>query len=209
MGNLVHLHGDPHEQTSKLLPWYVNDTLDEAEAAMVDAHLAECSTCRAEAGQERALRRDVASLALDSDHGWAAMRQKLAAAETRPAVRPAFWHRRVRLGWAVAGQLAAAAIAAIVLVSLEPAKPDGSYRALGTAPVAAPGNAIVLFGPRTSAAQIRDTLAAADARVTDGPLASGGYLLRVPAADRPRRLEQLRAAAGVVMAEPIDAPQPR
>ena len=36
-----------HREIQELLPWYVNGTLRDAEAASVDAHLAKCRDCRA------------------------------------------------------------------------------------------------------------------------------------------------------------------
>lgn len=205
MGNLVHLHGDMHEQTLKLLPWYLNGTLDDGEAAMVEAHLVECAACDHEADAERALRNGVTSLASDVDHGWSAMRQKLEAAEA-PAARPSFLRQKGGLGWAMAGAMAASLVA-VAVVSLQPAKPTDAYRVLGTAPgPAAPvANAVVLFAPDVPASKMRNALAGANARITDGPLASGGYALRIPASERVKRLAHLRTVPGVVIAEPMDA----
>ena len=39
MGTVIPLHGDPHEATQRLLPWYVAGTLEPAERAMVEEHL--------------------------------------------------------------------------------------------------------------------------------------------------------------------------
>jgi anti-sigma factor RsiW len=38
---------DAHEQAQMLLPWHVNGSLEPGEAALVEAHLAECAECRA------------------------------------------------------------------------------------------------------------------------------------------------------------------
>jgi putative zinc finger protein len=35
-----------HQEVSALIPWYVNDTLDEQERVRVNAHVAECASCR-------------------------------------------------------------------------------------------------------------------------------------------------------------------
>lgn len=212
MGNLVHLHGDPHEQTLKLLPWYLNGTLDDGEAAMVEAHLVECAECSREAEAERALRDGVSSTGFDADEGWAAMRERLKTAEAEadiaplPAPRPV-WRRQVGLGWAAGGALAAS-LAAMVLTTLPTARPDNVYHALGNAPnaAAASANAIVLFAPETSSQAMRDALNGAGARITDGPLASGGFLVHMAPDSRDRALAQLRSKSGVVMAEPIDSP---
>ena len=55
MGNVLHLH-DAHEQAQLLLPWLANGTLDAQDAALVEAHLAECEACRTELASELALR---------------------------------------------------------------------------------------------------------------------------------------------------------
>lgn len=50
-------HRNPNEQEhrniSALLPWYVNDTLDERSRQRVDAHLRQCADCREDLARER------------------------------------------------------------------------------------------------------------------------------------------------------------
>jgi len=210
MGKLVHLHGDAHEQTLKLLPWYLNNTLDDAEAAMVEAHLAECPICRREAESEYGLQNGVTSLGVDVDQGWAAIARKLDETETPPMRRAPMWRQRIGLGWAAGGALAAS-MATIAVVSLPATKTADPYHTLGaaTAPGKVEANAIVLFAPDMSTQDMRSALAATGARITDGPLASGGYMLRIEPGARANGLAQLRARSGVVMAEPLDAPAPQ
>jgi anti-sigma factor RsiW len=45
----VHSSDPIHRELELLLPWYVKGRLDAAEARQVQAHLAQCPTCRAEA----------------------------------------------------------------------------------------------------------------------------------------------------------------
>lgn len=210
MGKLVHLHGDAHEQTLKLLPWYLNNTLDDAEAAMVQAHLAECPACRREAESEHGLQNGVTSLSVDVDQGWAAIARKLDAADAPPVRRPPVWRQRIGLGWAAGGALAAS-VATIAVVSLPATRVTSPYHALGTATPAGKveANAIVLFAPDMPTHDMRSALTAIGARITDGPLASGGYMLRIEPGLRANGLAQLRTRRGVVMAEPIDAPAPQ
>ena len=203
MAQIVHLHGDPHEQAQSLLPWYVTGTLDEADAAIVEAHLAECGDCRAELETERVLRKRIAGLAVDVDHGWDAMRERIARPRGAAAMLPML-RRRVPLGWAVAVPLAAGLAMVIALPTIRQAPVD-SYRTLGSAPTAPQGNVIVLFAPDISARAMRDAFSGVGARVVDGPMASGAYLVHVPAEGRVAALGRLRSTAKVVLAEPVDA----
>jgi len=205
MGHIIQLHDDPHGAARSLLPWYVNGTLDPAETALVEEHLAACADCRADLEADRALGRQVADLSMDVEHGWAAMRTRM---ETTPQVRPAspmrFLRRPVAIGWAVAGQLAAAALIVAIALPARHAQTDADYHVLGSAAVAAPGNLIIQFKPDVSEGAMRAAFMRAGSRVVDGPTASGAYVLRVDGNKRDAALNQLRATPGIALAEPID-----
>ena len=79
-----------------------------------------------------------------------------------------------------------------------------TYRALGSAPAAAPGNIIVIFRPTASEQELRAALTQSGARVVDGPTASDAFVLRVAPAERTAALARLKANRQVMMAEPID-----
>lgn len=186
-----------------LLPWRVNGTLDEAEAALFDAHLAECAECRADLAYEAALSAGIASMPVPvlAER----TRAEPTTAKARPAVRRRFLARRVPLGWALAGPVAAAAAVAALFLALPPAgrQADPDYRLLGSNdPVA--GNVIVMFAPDAAEREVRLALEQAGGRIVDGPTASGAYIVRVGPAERPAALERLRSAGPVVLAEPID-----
>lgn len=205
MGHIIQLHDDPHGAAQSLLPWYVNGTLDPAEAELVEAHLAACADCRADLAAERALGGQVAAMSMDVEHGWAVMRERMEAAPQRRALSPVrFLRRPVAIGWVVAGQLAAAALIVALVLPGHPAQTGAPYHALGSAPVAEPGNLVIQFTPDTSERAMRAAFMRADSRVVDGPTASGAYVLRVDAGKRAAALKQLRATPGIVLAEPID-----
>lgn len=44
-----------HESVQLLLPWYLNETLDELESARVKRHLSGCLVCRSDLNQQRVL----------------------------------------------------------------------------------------------------------------------------------------------------------
>jgi hypothetical protein len=205
MADIIRLRSSPHEQTQELLPWYANGTLSAEEVALIDAHLAECAECTAELESERALTLKVASMPIDVEHGWAALDSRLdAAPQTRGLVVPLL-RRRVALGWAVAAQAIAAALVLTISVSLFRGPADQTYHALGAAPASQPSNIVVLFRPDTTERDMRTALIETNARVVDGPSASGAYMLHVAQASRDDVLKRLRGTRQIVVAEPIDA----
>ena len=209
LSNIIKLHGDPHEQTQALLPWYVNGTLDAAEAAVVEAHLVECAECREELQFERAMGSRIGGLSMDVEQGWAAMRQRLeTVVEKTPAPATArvipFLRRRITMGWAIAGQAAAAALVLVAVGSLRQAPSPAEYHALGAAGAGQAGNLVVLFRPETAERDIRTLLEGAQARVVEGPLTTGAWVLRVDGARRDTAIAQLRASPRIALAEPLD-----
>lgn len=206
MVDVIRLHGDPHQQTRMLLPWYANGTLEPDEVAQVEAHLAQCAECRAELEAERVLAAEITALPPESDHAWSALR---AAVETsRPATvgrldPREILRRPISLGWALAAQAASlAAIGALLWMAVQPAQP--AYRTLGSPPDARPGNVVVIFKPTTSEQDLREALRESGARLVDGPTASDAYILHVAPANREAALNHLRTEAEIVLAEPID-----
>ena len=204
MGDLVQLHEDPHDRAQKLLPWYANGTLDPGEAALVEEHLATCADCRTALEMDRALGRHDPDIPLEVEQSWAAMRERLLAAPERRAAPMRFLRRPIAIGWAVAAQAVAAALILAVAVPSQTPTGTSAYHALGTAPTGAPGNIIILFGPDTTQRAMRGALDRVNARLVGGPTATGAYMVTVPLAKRAEALKQLRAASGVVLAEPID-----
>lgn len=208
MAEIIRLRGSPHEQAQQLLPWYVNGTLEADEAAMVEAHLAECAECRADLAAEQVLAREIVALPLDVEHAWSMLSERIdAAGPPRRLAEPVpFLRRKVAMGWVLGGPLAAAAAVAfaVVVVPGAPSPAGETYRALGSAPTAAPGNALVMFKPDARDGDLRDALTKAGARIVDGPTASGAYVVRIAPASRAQALDGLRATPQIVLAEPID-----
>lgn len=213
MADLIHLHGDAHQQTQELLPWYATGQIDPADRARVESHLAECAGCQAELRLEMRLSREVSALPMELELGWLDLRRRL-------QIRPSLWSRCKSLAtnlweglesgdyvrWAVAGQMAFL----LLLVAIVSA-PDRSapYHTLGSPNVARAGNVIVMFRPETAEGRLRHILEAADARLVDGPTPAGAYMLFVSPDRRPAALSALRADAEVLMAEPLDQETPQ
>jgi anti-sigma factor RsiW len=208
MAEIIRLRGSPHEQAQQLLPWYVNGTLEPDDKALVDAHLVDCADCRAELASEQALAREVAALPIDVEHAWSMLNDRIEAAgpPNRLAEPVPFLRRKVAMGWALGGPLAAAAAVAfaVAIVPGAPSPAGSTYRALGSAPVAQPGNALVMFRPDARDGDLRAALTKAGARIVDGPTASGAYIVRIEPDRRGAALDGLRATPQVELAEPID-----
>jgi anti-sigma factor RsiW len=214
MGHVVTFPADRHQEVQLLLPWYGAGTLDEAETAMVEAHLGDCAECRAELEQEPALKAALASTSPDVEDSWSSLRAQVL--RTRPAPRRtrrpwvAAGRRLVRpegLKWVVAAQFAALVVLAVAALPDAPGAPaqrQGAYRALGEAPSGRAGNVLAMFKPDASVASMRRSLDASGARLVDGPTPAGAYLLEVPGGESGRPLASLRGDPNVTMAEPIE-----
>jgi anti-sigma-K factor RskA len=208
MGNVIPLHGDPHETVQRLLPWYVTGTLDAAEHRLVEDHLAHCAECAAELAGEERLRAEVAALPDAPAGQWEALRERaMASAASRR--RGAGWWSGLPTGRRIA--LAAASQAALVLLGIgvydrlrQPA--EGAYHTLSApeAKGAQGGNIIVIFRPDSPEQAFRATIDAVGARLVDGPTAAGAYVLAVPDGRREAALAMLRKRADIVLAQPID-----
>lgn len=200
---ILPLNSEEHRVAQELLPWYVNGTLDAAEAAQVAAHLAECSVCQADAAAQSRLRSAPVEAATGGnvDRAWVALRGRLDLPTRAPrlratAARPG-WRRGLQL--AVAIQAAVMLVMAVALFSLiSPAEP---YRALGAAP-AVEANALAVFRADATQAQMSAALRGASARIVDGPTIADAYLLRVPDV-APAALARLRAQPGVLSVESL------
>ena len=222
-GRIIHLHGDLHDETAALLPWYVTDRLDAEDRARVEAHLTGCTQCQAALATERSLQSAIAGIAEDEtgdvDAGWESLRFRLDTRPGRTRVLPSFaqmgrqWQASAPwMQWAVAAQLTLL-VAAGGLLAMQANRPTAlptaatpAYHALSAAPASAAGNVVVIFRPDIRESELRQTLRDSHARLVDGPTAADAYILQVPAAGRDQAVAQLRGQRTIVLAEPVDAP---
>ena len=205
MVDVIRLHGDPHAQVQRLLPWYVNGSLEGDELAQVETHLAGCPECREDLEAEQAMARQVRTLPSDVERGWEALKARVEGSGPsvrRNAGRPLFG-RRIPMGWALAAQAASLAILIPMLVFAF-ARPQPLYRTLGSAPSAASGNLVVIFKPDSTEQTLRTILMQNHARIVDGPTSTDAYVLHVASGQRAAVLARLKGDRSVSLAEPID-----
>ncbi len=209
MADIISLHGDPHETAQRLLPWYLTQTLDAADYALVEIHLAVCAECRADLASEQRLRDALTAEDAPTSAQWSALRERATQGGPRPTVaQPA--------GWSVArwAMLIAASQAAFFLVGIGatrwiyPQESRITYHALSASPSRRTGNIIVMFKPDMTEGRLRAVLNGFGARLTDGPTAAGAYVLSVPGAQREAVLGGLQQRPDILLAQPLDGPRP-
>jgi anti-sigma factor RsiW len=210
---ILPLDTDEHQAAQALLPWYVNGTLDPAENGRVQAHLADCQRCQADAAWQAKLRHTPALIepgaSTDLDRHWTAMRRRLSTqGDDAPHEDPvgARWIQRNWLQLAVGVQ--SVMLLALAVAWLGATQRDEPFRVLGAAPNAASANAVVVFRPDATEAQIRLALRTSGARLVDGPTVTDAYLLHVPAPGT-ELLSRLRAQSAVLRVESLEAEGPR
>jgi hypothetical protein len=202
-----------HDEAEELLPWYATGQLDEADRALVDAHLSSCAYCRHQLALERRLIDEFQAMSPEVESGWERLRSRIAAPAAAPLPpvrrRPAapniieqLWATlsRPAVATLAVAQLAFVILAGSVLLSLS--RP--SYRALGSAPPPASANMIVMFRSDATIEDVRKSLSSAGASIVDGPTSADAYLLHVAPQRRQAALATLQSDANVQMAEPID-----
>ncbi|MFN7959953.1 MAG: zf-HC2 domain-containing protein [Thermoanaerobaculia bacterium] len=208
-----------HGEIELLLPWYVNQTLDDTEIAWVESHLAECAECRAEVEASRdlaqALRASALAAPFPHPGQLARLRARIDAAEEGRLSRRlraaqnllGSWPRPAR--WLLAGQLAAILILAAALgVGNRSAAPPTFHTLSDRAePPARTAELRVVFADDASEKQIRELLLEIRAEIVAGPSPLGAYTLKLarqPEADPlPVVLAHLRAQRTVRFAEEL------
>lgn len=120
------LHTIDHEELAALLPWYVNETLDDAERSRVQRHVEQCAACRESVDMLSEVRRAVRSgspAPLVPQPDTERLLAELDAGD-RPAVRS-------YLPWiAAAATVAAVAIAVTWQLAPRPADPPAMFETL-------------------------------------------------------------------------------
>jgi len=198
-----------HGEAEELLPWYANGQLDEADRAIVDAHLSSCAYCRQQLAIERRLIKEFQAIEPKIESGWTRLRGRIASDSQLPTVRAPRPTRlaeawgfltRPAIATLAAAQLAFFIVAGSALLWLS--RP--AYHVLGSPPPAAGGNVVIIFRADATEQDIRDVLKSAGATIVDGPTPANAYVLHVAADRRQMVLKTLQANDIVQLAQPID-----
>lgn len=211
-GRVIRFEGGIHHEAQRLLPWFVNGTLDDEEQALLERHLGQCSQCQGELAELRewqAAGAQPATAPADVAQAWQRLRPRLPApGSTRTprrwweAAKQDWWQTSSWLRWALIAQTVA--LSGVALLSMPRSEPT-PYRTLGTlaAPQDVANTLVIVFDPRASEAQLRRLLRASQARIVDGPNDAGAYTIAVPAGRLASVRDALRAAPGVTLVESL------
>lgn len=199
-GRILKFEGSVHAQADRLLPWYVNGTLEEQERMQVEQHLITCVQCQDEAAWLRNAQ-DVFAEQARRDDASPTPRHTHPPLRARAPFTAMAWRRRERrLAWLAVVQ--AAVILGLGTSWLQ--QRHGAYHTLS-----APGDKgallVVVFDPHTREAQMRNLVRAYDARIVGGPTESGAYVLRVPDGHEAATRKALLGSGQVSLVEDLSA----
>ena len=197
-----------HRSCWKLLPWYVNGTLEAGERAGIERHLEGCDACRQEVTSLEQLRGHVRNPRDTAPIGAPAMARGLRQALDRIDGAGSRFRPSPAVRWVLAGQAAAILVLVSLLVSPTAPEEPGGYRTL-SAPRATSesGEGIfrIVFSDNATEIELRQLLRSVNAEIVAGPSSVGAYTLRAgrEPAGGGERLERLRASPLVRLVEPI------
>ncbi|BDU21921.1 zf-HC2 domain-containing protein [Dyella sp. GSA-30] len=211
-GRVLKFEGSVHAEADRLLPWWVNGTLEGEEREQVAQHLADCAQCQREVEWLRTLQAELASepaVSTDAPRAMQRLHRRMRSAQAlsqgsapSTATPRRGWGRRNRwLAWVVAAQ-------AVVVVGLggmlmHNHQASGDYRTLSS-PDTRGALLVVTFDPQLTEAQMRELVRSNDTRIVGGPTEAGAYLLSVSPERANRVRDNLRTAHGVTLAERMD-----
>ncbi|MDI9238405.1 zf-HC2 domain-containing protein [Lysobacter sp. LF1] len=213
---ILRFEGSAHSEAERLLPWYVNETLDDAEQARVDQHLAQCRQCQREVEFLRGLKSACAEprATVDPTAAFRRLQDRLrpSRAHSRTSLVGRARNAWLDLSIPLRGAVAMSCVLTLGLfgMALLRDEPAVLYRTLGDAPargVVAGSDLrhlVVVFDPHIEHARMQQLLRASQARIVDGPNDAGAYVLAVPSDREASVRDALRAAAGVTLVESID-----
>jgi len=206
-----------HQRALEALPWFVMGTLEADEEQMVERHLQGCAECRAQLAAERRLRELYVGgdFAPDPEAALSRLRPQLGAtAAPRLARLTARLRRALPRPPAWARLALATQLGVILALGWALHRGEASVEAYRTLAAPAPagrglGQAVVVLDPGARQQDVQRILRSSGARIVDGPLASGAYVLELPAGSLGAALERLRGEPAVRLIEPLQAQDTR
>lgn len=177
-----------HHELSVLLPWYVNETLEERDRGRVEAHLEVCASCRDDlVAQQRICAAIKAQPAVDY-MPIASLKRLQARLDAQAEIAPTLaapqqpMHRMPWRGW-MAASIAVMAVAVALLAAdrwaqVEARLTQPKYRTVTTSAPRPEGEVIrAVFSPTITLVELQTMLDEAQLRIVSGPTEAGVYSL--------------------------------
>lgn len=213
-----------HQQIQLLLPWYINQSLQQYEYCLVEKHIRDCLVCRREIDGLRRLAEAVtqaSDLNLAAETSFASLRTKLparvlnrapsaASAKTTIPNRLGKFANQTGVRLAMAASLLLA-IVPLTLHTVQTNRTDDYYTLSAANPESADGKALrVVFAKSLSDAEVAAVLAEIHGQRIGEPNSVGALTVRIEADDSSHRLEDaialLRSRQDVLLAEAVMQP---
>jgi len=178
-----------HQEVSALIPWYVNETLQERDRQRVEAHVDLCAICREDlAAQQRICAAIEAQPAIDYMPVASLKRLQArldAQAESAPTPAPPQLQHSNRLPWRgwMAASIAVMAVAVALLAAdrwaqVEARLTQPNYRTVTISAPRPQGEVIrAVFSPTITLVELQTILDEAQLRIVSGPTEAGVYSL--------------------------------
>jgi hypothetical protein len=179
-----------HQEVSALIPWYLNDTLDEQERVRVNAHVGECASCRDDLALNQRIFDEIAAQPALDYMPMASLKRLQARLDAvqgegpSPQVIPAEPERGESpwRGW-IAASIAAMTVAIGLLaadrwVQFEARSNQANYHTV-TNSVPRPAGEVIraVFSPTITLDQLQAILDEAQLKIVSGPTEAGVYSL--------------------------------
>ena len=200
-----------HERATELLPWLVNNSLEESERDGVLEHASSCVICRRELTELKRLSKSIANSVEPATIPVPDMRRINARIDAREQSGQALLERLKALAghpWRVAFAMQTLLLIVLGGALLLPWDNDRGFRTL-TAPESLPAGHYVrvVLDPDLPPIELTALLERMDLKVIDGPSNRGVYTLQIPESlaeiERKDLLATLSAHPSVLFAQPV------
>jgi Putative zinc-finger len=183
-----------HERAMEFLPWYVNETLSDAERALVESHVRHCVPCRLALREQRDLQlalREHPSVHLSAERGFDRLMQRIDGTSSAPGGKGPV-NRYFALAASVTLGFVALGAAVYVATGLRPT-PD-AFETLATTNSRPSARLDVVFADGVTESDLRELLQTFDASLVGGPSAVGRYTIELPGPATSEDLDEVVAA---------------
>ena len=181
----------------ELLPWYINNTLDEEENRMVAEALEKDDELKKEYELLKSISTAIKAEKVQTpgEMGFARLKRSMKATE-QPKDIPQRTSSHVTR-WKFAAIAASLLLVAQASFMLNQTDEQQYYRPLGSENIQQ-GSILITFAPNVTESQIRNVLLESQAVIIDGPSAAGIYRVRSSAQDKESTINKLKSYKDVI-----------